>query len=98
MSEKVTNLINHLPDAAEPSSDPYMTALAVILLRQSEVPTSDPRIIRALNWLRNEQRQTGRWWMHSLYRGNYHYITYIATAQALKAFALCNALPHPAAP
>jgi squalene-hopene/tetraprenyl-beta-curcumene cyclase len=98
MSEKVTNLINHLPDAAEPSSDPYMTALAVILLRQSEVPASDPRIIRALNWLRNEQRQTGRWWMHSLYRGNYHYITYIATAQALKAFALCNALPHPAAP
>lgn len=98
MSEKVTTLINNLPDAAEPNSDPYMTALAVILLRQSGVPASDPRIVRALNWLRNEQRQTGRWWMHSLYRGNYHYTTYIATAQALKAFALCDALPVPSIP
>jgi hypothetical protein len=33
--------------------------------------------------------------MHSLYRGNYHYTTYIATMQALKAFALCDALPMP---
>ena len=41
---------------------------------------------------RSEQRETGRWWMHSLYRGNYHYITYIATAQALKAFDLCGEL------
>jgi hypothetical protein len=32
--------------------------------------------------------------MHSLYRGNYHYITYIATCQALKALALCGELPH----
>jgi len=27
------------------------------------------------------QRESGRWWMHSLYRGNYHYITYIATGE-----------------
>ena len=95
MSEKVTTLIQGLPDAATPSSDAYMTALAVILLRQADVPSSDPRITRALDWLRREQRQTGRWWMHSLYRGNYHYTTYIATAQALKAFSLCDALPRP---
>ena len=30
--------------------------------------------------------------MHSLYRGNYHYSTYIATMQALKALALCGEL------
>lgn len=92
MSTTVVNLIKNLPDAAKPESDVYMTALAVVLLRQSNVPTADPRIQRGLAWLRREQRETGRWWMHSLYRGNYHYITYIATAQAVKAFALCGEL------
>jgi squalene-hopene/tetraprenyl-beta-curcumene cyclase len=93
MSATVTKLIKGLPDAAQPESDAYMTAFAVVLLRQSNVPASDPRVQHALAWLRGEQRETGRWWMQSLYRGNYFYITYIATAQALKAFALCDELP-----
>ena len=92
MSTTVVNLINGLPDALSPESDAYMTALAVVLLQQSNVPSADPRIQRGLAWLRREQRESGRWWMHSLYRGNYHYITYIATAQAVKAFALCGEL------
>lgn len=92
MSPKVLTLINGLPDAAKPESDAYMTALAIVLMRQSDVPTSDPRIQRGLAWLKREQRVSGRWWMHSLYRGNYHYTTYIATIEALKAFDLCGEL------
>lgn len=92
MSPAVSNLIKNLPDAAKPESDAYMTALATVLLRQSKVPVADTRIQRGLAWLRREQRESGRWWMHSLYRGNFHYITYIATAQALKAFDLCGEL------
>ncbi|MGE3309807.1 MAG: hypothetical protein AB7O66_07550 [Limisphaerales bacterium] len=64
------------------------------------VPTADePRVKQfgpeslRLAWLRSEQRESGRWWMHSLCRGNYPYITYIATAQALKAFDFCGELP-----
>ena len=98
MSPTVVNLIKSLPDAAKPESDAYMTAFAVVLLRQSNIPTSDSRVQRGLAWLRHEQRETGRWWMHSLYRGNYHYITYIATAQAVKAFDLCGELPGPSSP
>ena len=94
ISPNVANLINHLPDAANPQSDAYMTALAVVLMRQSDVPAGDPRIQRAVAWLKREQRVSGRWWMHSLYRGNYHYITYIATMQALKALALCGEIPE----
>lgn len=93
ISPRVAELITSLPDAAQPESDPYMTALAIILLRQSGVTASDERVQRGLAWLKREQRQSGRWWMHSLYRGNYHYITYIATMQALKALALCGELP-----
>lgn len=93
ISETVSELITGLPDAAKPESDAYMTALAVVLMRQSNVPAKDARIQKALAWLKKEQRVSGRWWMQSLYRGNYHYITYIATCQALKALALCDELP-----
>lgn len=93
MSATVLTLIRGLPDAAQPDSDPYMTALALVLMRENGVPATDARVRRGVAWLQREQRVSGRWWMHSLYRGNYHYITYIATAQALKALALCDALP-----
>jgi squalene-hopene/tetraprenyl-beta-curcumene cyclase len=90
ISDTVAKLVTSLPDAANPESDPYMTALAIVLLRQSNVPATDDRIQRGLTWLKREQRVSGRWWMHSLYRGNYSYITYIATAQAMTALAMCG--------
>jgi squalene-hopene/tetraprenyl-beta-curcumene cyclase len=93
ISETVAKLITNLPDAAKPESDAYMTAFAIVLMRQSHVPAKDERLQKAVAWLKKEQRVSGRWWMHSLYRGNYHYITYIATCQALKALALCDELP-----
>jgi squalene-hopene/tetraprenyl-beta-curcumene cyclase len=93
MSDIVVNLIKGLPDAAKPQSDAYMTAFAIVLMRQSDVPATDDRIQRGIAWLKAEQRVSGRWWMQSLYRGNYHYSTYIATAQAMKALALCGELP-----
>src|SRR5262245_52544072 len=92
MSPFVLNLIQGLPDADQPQSDAYMTALAVVLMRQNNVPVSDPRISKGLAWLKGQQRESGRWWMHSLYRGNYHYITYIATVEAMKALDLCGEL------
>jgi len=93
MDPTVVNLIQNLPDAANPGSDPYMTAFAIVLLRESGVPARDKRIQSGIAWLKENQRVTGRWWMYSLYRGNYNYITYISTAQALRALALCDELP-----
>jgi squalene-hopene/tetraprenyl-beta-curcumene cyclase len=93
MDPAVVALIKGLPDAANPGSDPYMTAFAIVLLRESGVPASDQRVRRGVAWLKETQRASGRWWMHSLYRGNYNYITYISTAQALRALALCDELP-----
>lgn len=92
MSKKVLALIKSLPDADRPESDAYMTSLAIVLMRQNNVPTSDPRIQKGLAWLKREQRESGRWWMQSLYRGNYQYITYIATIEAMKALDLCGEL------
>ena len=92
MSQTVLNIFKNLPDAEKPESDAYMTALAIVLMRQNNVPASDPRIQKGIAWLKREQRESGRWWMHSLYRGNYNYITYIATIEALKALELCGEL------
>ena len=92
MSPTVLKLIQNLPDVDKPECDPYMTALAIVLMRQNNVPVSDPRIQQGLIWLKREQRASGRWWMHSLYRGNFHYITYIATTEAIKALELCGEL------
>lgn len=93
MTDVVVKLIEGLPDAAHPASDPYMTALAICLLRESGTPSSDPRIQRGVEWLKSQQRESGRWWMHSLYRGNYHFSTYIATSKAMQALALCDQIP-----
>jgi squalene-hopene/tetraprenyl-beta-curcumene cyclase len=92
MSPFVLNLIKSLPDADQPESDAYMSSLAIVLMRQNGVPVSDPRIGKGLAWIKRQQRESGRWWMHSLYRGNYHYITYIATVEAMKALDLCGEL------
>ena len=81
------------PDAASPASDAYMTAFAIVLLRESGVPASDERIQKGVAWLKANQRVSGRWWMKSLYRDTYHYITYISTVQALRALALCGEVP-----
>lgn len=94
MTDIVVQLIEDLPDAADPQSDAYMTALAICLLRESGAPAEDARIQRGIFWLKSELRVTGRWWMHSLYRGNYHFSTYIATSKAMQALAMCDAIPE----
>ena len=95
MDPKVVAMIQAEPDAANPASDAYMTAYAIVLLRESGTPASDPRIQRGITWLKQTQRVSGRWWMKSLFRDTYHYITYISTAQALRALALCGEIPKP---
>jgi squalene-hopene/tetraprenyl-beta-curcumene cyclase len=83
-------LIESEPDAGDPSSDAYMTAYSIVTMREHGVPANDIRIQKGLNWLKKNQRASGRWWMKSLYKTTQHYITYIATAQVMRAFVLCD--------
>ena len=93
VDEKTIAMLESEPDAASPASDAYMTAFAIVLLRESGVPASDERIQKDVAWLKASQCVSGRWWMKSLYKDTYHYITYISTAQALRALALCGEVP-----
>jgi len=70
-----------------------MTALAIVILRESDIPANDKQIQSGIAWLKTNQRQSGRWWMKSLsFNGTNrkNYTTYISTAQALRALALCG--------
>jgi hypothetical protein len=78
----------------DPASDAYMTAFAIILLREAGIPKDDARVRQWIDWLKANQRESGRWWMQSLCKDTKHYSTYIATAHALRALALCDELPR----
>ena len=93
MDPKVVQMIRSEPDAANPASDAYMTAWAIVLLREAGIPAADERLRKGIVWLKENQRVSGRWWMKSLFRNTYHYSTYISTAQALRALALCGEVP-----
>jgi len=71
-----------------------MTAFAIVLLREAGVPADDPQVRKGIGWLKANQRVTGRWWMKSLFRDTVHYSTYISTAVALRALALCGEIPN----
>lgn len=77
-------------DAQTTASDPYMTGFAIVLLRESGVATADEQIQRGIAWLKTNQRQSGRWWMKSMFKPTYHFSTYMGTMQAVKALALCG--------
>ena len=48
--------------ATDTRSDGYATALATLALQAAEVPVSEPRLARGLDWLRRHQDKTsGRW-------------------------------------
>jgi squalene-hopene/tetraprenyl-beta-curcumene cyclase len=81
------------PEFANPPSDGHQTGLAIIVLRESGVPASDPRIQKGIAWLLSNQRASGRWWTRSLNTDKWHFITYSGTAFPLLALQWCDALP-----
>lgn len=101
MDPRLVDTLQSKPDAENPGSDAYMTAFAIVLLREAGVPATDEQIQRGIAWLKSNQRQSGRWWVESLTfpgENRQHFTTYIATAQALRALNLCGELAPAVAP
>ncbi|MBG89929.1 MAG: hypothetical protein CMO80_23945 [Verrucomicrobiales bacterium] len=87
-----TKKLQREPEFKNPPSDGHMTGLCVSILRDAGVPSSDPRIKKAVSWLLNNQRESGRWWTRSLNTDKYHFITYSGTCYPLIALAKCGEL------
>ncbi len=72
-------------DFATPASDGHMTGLALLILQEAGVDNGDKQLQRGLQWLRTNQRESGRWWTRSLNTDKWHFITYSGTAYPLMA-------------
>ena len=75
-----------------PPSDGHMTGLVMITLLDAGVPTKDPRIQQGVEWLKNNQRKSGRWWTRSLNTDEFHFITFSSTLYCLVALDKSGAL------
>lgn len=81
------------PYYRSPRGDGYQTGLVVVVLREAGVDEDHPPIRRAVEWLRRNQRTSGRWWTKSLNADSrFHYISFSGSAYATLALAKCNAL------
>jgi len=80
------------PDFDSPPSDGHMTGLAIITLLDVGVPAEDPRIQKGVEWLKKNQRESGRWWTRSLNTDKFHFITFSSTLYALVALDKSGAL------
>jgi|TARA_B100000959_G_scaffold285821_1_gene361902 squalene-hopene/tetraprenyl-beta-curcumene cyclase len=66
-------------------TDAYATAFAIHVLAQSGIVDDDPRLGKARQWLKSQQRESGRWYTRSPRKDNKHYISNAATSFALLA-------------
>lgn len=67
------------------TSDGYGTGFVTFLLLEADVPAADARVERGITWLKQHQRESGRWYTRSLFRDSKHFITHAGTAFALMA-------------
>ena len=75
---------------AELPSDAYATAFAVLVLRKADIPANHEQLVRGLQWLRKEQRKSGRWYVRSPKRDGKHFISHAATMFGVMAFRACG--------
>lgn len=70
------------------TSDGYATGISILVLRKSGLVSDDPRIQRGLQWLKANQRESGRWFTR--YKHNKHFLSHAGTAFAVFALTACN--------
>lgn len=78
------------PNNKKAPSDGYGTGFVVFILRQAGQPADHEQVRRGAAWLRDNQRQSGRWFTHSLNSDDYHFVTHGGTAYAVMALKACE--------
>ncbi|MEY4376496.1 MAG: hypothetical protein RJB26_1046 [Pseudomonadota bacterium] len=80
------------PNPKNGPSDGYATALATLALCETGTGTSMAPAQRGVQWLRTNQRESGRWFTASLFADGFqNYLSNMATAYALMAMHSCDA-------
>jgi squalene-hopene/tetraprenyl-beta-curcumene cyclase len=71
-------------------SDGYATGLVVYVLRQAGLPATKELVRRGVDWLKSNQRASGRWFTRSVNMDWAHSITNAGTALAVMALKACD--------
>jgi squalene-hopene/tetraprenyl-beta-curcumene cyclase len=71
-------------------SDGYATGFVTFVLRQGGVPAHDPALVKAVAWLKANQRESGRWFTQSPGGSKHHFVTNVGSAFAILALDACG--------
>lgn len=74
-------------------SDGYGTGFVIIVARELGVPADDPRLQRGVQWILNNQRESGKWFTRSPVKDARNLISNIGSAYAVLALQACGELP-----
>ncbi len=74
-------------------SDGYGTGFVIIVARELGVPADDPRLQRGVQWILNNQRESGKWFTRSPVVDARNLISNIGSAYAILALQACGELP-----
>jgi squalene-hopene/tetraprenyl-beta-curcumene cyclase len=72
------------------ASDGYGTGFVVFVLRQAGIAADDVRLQKGVSWLKQHQRESGRWYSRSLNKDSKHFISHAGTAFAVMAIQACE--------
>ena len=75
------------------TSDAYATGFTIIVAREMGMAGEDPRLIRGINWILNNQRVSGKWFCRSPAIDSRHYFSNFGSAFAVLALQSCDKLP-----
>jgi squalene-hopene/tetraprenyl-beta-curcumene cyclase len=85
---------DHSLNDVNAASDGYATGLSVFVLRQAGVKADDPALQKAVKWIKDNQRESGRWFTRSLRVDNTddtaHLITHAGCAFCVLALHACG--------
>jgi squalene-hopene/tetraprenyl-beta-curcumene cyclase len=70
--------------------DGYATGFVIYVLRRAGVDAEHAQIQQGLDWLRANQRASGRWYTRSLNKDGKHFISHAGTAFAVLALTSCQ--------
>jgi squalene-hopene/tetraprenyl-beta-curcumene cyclase len=82
--------LNGKANDKQAASDGYGTGLVLYVLRQAGVPADKEPIRRGVNWLKSNQRASGRWFTRSVNADRAHYLANAGTAYAILALKACE--------
>lgn len=75
------------------TSDGYGTGFVIVVARELGVASNDPRLRRGIDWLRANQRESGKWFTRSPVKECRNLISNVGSAYAVLALQACGELP-----